>query len=149
MSAPVLLLSALQSLPEPRKVHGAQGAVVEAVSGLAGFAPNHASVVGAHRTGKTGVRIGLQNLVHIQAAALSRVSRLMKSPFACDLDVPHVGEVNAPHGAELADHGGQIVVRTGAERAGAETEAVVGAVDELDETFVRSLVPDDARQSED
>ena len=52
----------------------------------------------------------------------------MKSP-ALDLYIAQVRKIDAvPH---LADHGGQVVVFTCAERACAEGQAVTGAVDEL------------------
>src|SRR5215210_7710427 len=54
-----------QRFPDPGEVRRPQGAVVEPVPRFADLAPDHPSVVRAHRAGKADVTVGLQYLHHV------------------------------------------------------------------------------------
>ncbi|CAM2145260.1 hypothetical protein PT2222_170048 [Paraburkholderia tropica] len=135
--------------PEPVQIHGAERAIVEAVAGLAGFAPDHAAVVGAHVAREAGVVIRLHDGRDVERAAARQMRGFLEIALGRDLHVADVREVNAAHRAELAHQRFDVVLRARAERTGAEREAVGRVIDDLHDAREVVAILHDARQTED
>src|SRR5688500_10521280 len=69
-------------LPETPQVHRAEGAIVQPVAGTTRLSPDHAPVIGAHRSAVGDVAQGTEHLEHVDVAGFSQVWRLVKLPFA-------------------------------------------------------------------
>src|SRR5438046_1275432 len=114
--------------PQTLQVRHAERPIVQPVTRAAGFAPDHAAVVGAHRTRESDVSESGQDLEQIHAAAGRGMSGLVKPALTRDPDIAAVREVDAA--SQTTHHGRQIILGARAERAGAERHAVRRAVHE-------------------
>ena len=104
------------SLKQAVEVGCAQCAVVQAVTRLAGLAPDHAAVVRTDVAVKTGLDKRLDDLIHIEAAAAGQVRALLERAVLHDLDVAHVHEADAVHRRILAHHLRDVVELRAAQR---------------------------------
>lgn len=129
--------------PRGRKGRWRQGAVVQAITVASGFAPDHAAVVWTDVAVKAALVQGVEDLVQVQGAQVGGVGRLLEAALAGPLDVSGVDEVDAL--AKLLADGHQVVVRTGAQGAGAQRDAVAHGGLDLLHAAVALRAGDDAR----
>src|SRR5439155_11055 len=99
--------------PQTLQVRHAERPIVQPVTRAAGFAPDHAAVVGAHRTRESDVSESGQDLEQIHAAAGRGMSGLVKPALTRDPDIAAVREVDA---ASQTTHHGPPPERCGSAR---------------------------------
>src|SRR5438874_13392950 len=112
------ILSALltrDSFPKASQIHRAEGAVVEPVSGLPGFAPDHPTVIGADGSSESGLMEGREDSSHVDVALIGWMRTLLEGVRAESLDVAAVGEVDASASSDAADDLDQVIAGGGGE----------------------------------
>src|SRR5262249_59342691 len=98
--------------------------VIKTVARSPGFPPDHAAVIGSHRTLKPDFAQAAEHLIQIDAAVAGWMGGLMKLPCTRHLDVAAMREVDASHSTDAAHHGCQVVRRIGPQRARTEGDSV-------------------------
>src|SRR5450759_2791789 len=88
------------AFPESLQVGRAERAVVESVAGSARLTPDHASVIGPHRTVETRVVKRREHRVHVDVAESRGVRSLLKLSLPRPLHIAAVREMNTLARAE-------------------------------------------------
>ena len=91
----------------------------------------------------------LHDLVQIQTAVCGEMRRLLKLSGSGELDVAHMGEVDAALCAELPYHSGDIIAGIGTHGAGAHGQTIAGAVHQREDPPHVFCIVADPRQTED
>src|SRR5579885_2084539 len=112
---PVSSVAVGHSFPEALQVHRAERAIVEAVAGTASLAPDHASMIGTHRTGEADIAQRPHHLEHVDASEPTGMRRFVELFIARAPNIATMHEVNSAARAKRANHRRQIVRCVGAE----------------------------------
>ena len=104
----------LQAFPEPVQIRRAERAIVQPVTSATPLAPNHAAVIGAHRTREASVAQRAEHTAHVDVAESGRMRHFVKAPLPGASNVAAMGEVHASALGESPRYRREIIVGTAA-----------------------------------
>ena len=100
------------------------------------------------RAGEADIPIGFHDLHHIQRTVIGFMRGFVENAGFVNLDVADMAEMQAALLAKMPDDRWDVIFRAGPQRAAAKSQAVAGAVDQIDNALQIFFRSRDARQSE-
>src|SRR5688500_16569190 len=101
-----------ESLPQSLEIRRPERAVVQAVAWSTALAPDHSSMIGAHRTGESRLAQRGEHGRHVHVAEARWMRHLLEALRPRDPDVATMGEVDTFHPGELHRNCDVVVVMT-------------------------------------
>src|SRR5687768_10541045 len=90
-----------ESLPQSLEIRRPERAVVQAVTWSTALAPDHSSMIGAHRTGESRLTERGEDGRHVHVTEARWMRHLLEALRSRDPDVPTMGKVDTLHPGEL------------------------------------------------
>ncbi len=117
-----------QGFPHSVQIRRSERAIVQAVAGAAGFAPDHPSMIRTHRSIEAGFDERAQDIEDVHVAEFRRVWHLVEGSLSGSLNIAAMDEMNALHRSILSRHRGKIIGGRRAQWTGAESDTICRTV---------------------